>query len=163
LTDKICIAGYDTSASLLLADLPASTNTLSDRARRSHGPLGRRSAIQQQSLDGVLLVGALGRAALSKIAAYALIVEAKDEAAAAFYRHHGFIALSDPPLILSLPLATSRFSKTNHENSAIRRTGHIASRIPIQVPYAFNAFAAHCHKLGTLRAALIKAPLYQLS
>jgi len=33
-------------------------------------------------------------------------VDAKDEAAAAFYRHHGFIALPDAPLTLFLPLAT---------------------------------------------------------
>jgi hypothetical protein len=35
-----------------------------------------------------------------------LVVDAKDEAAAAFYRHHGCIALPNSPLILFLPLAT---------------------------------------------------------
>jgi len=34
------------------------------------------------------------------------MVDAKDEAAAAFYRHHGFTALPDSPLTLFLPLAT---------------------------------------------------------
>jgi hypothetical protein len=34
------------------------------------------------------------------------LVEAKDDPAAAFYRHHGFIALSDAPMKLFLPLAT---------------------------------------------------------
>jgi hypothetical protein len=33
-------------------------------------------------------------------------VDAKDDAAAAFYRHHGFMALPDSPLTLFLPLAT---------------------------------------------------------
>jgi hypothetical protein len=37
-----------------------------------------------------------------------LVVEAKDEAAAAFYRHHAFLALPDSPLTLFLPLATAR-------------------------------------------------------
>jgi hypothetical protein len=41
----------------------------------------------------------------SEIAAYALIVDARDESAAAFYRHHGFIALSSMPMCLFLPLA----------------------------------------------------------
>jgi hypothetical protein len=35
------------------------------------------------------------------------MVEAKDKAAADFYRHHGFIALPDSPLTLFLPLATA--------------------------------------------------------
>lgn len=38
------------------------------------------------------------------MAAHALIVDAKDEAAAAFYRHFGFIACADQPLLLWLPL-----------------------------------------------------------
>ncbi len=33
----------------------------------------------------------------SEIAAYALMVDAKDDQAAAFYEHHGFIALSETP------------------------------------------------------------------
>ena len=40
------------------------------------------------------------------LAAYALVVDAKDEVAAAFYRYHGFIALPAAPLTLFLPLAT---------------------------------------------------------
>jgi hypothetical protein len=34
------------------------------------------------------------------------MVDAKDDAAAAFYRHHGFIPLPDSPLAMFLPLAT---------------------------------------------------------
>jgi hypothetical protein len=34
-------------------------------------------------------------------------VDAKDEQAAAFYRHHGFLALQSDPLTLFLPLATA--------------------------------------------------------
>jgi hypothetical protein len=37
-----------------------------------------------------------------------MMVDSKDEVvAAAFYRHHGFIALPDSPLTLFLPLATT--------------------------------------------------------
>ena len=60
------------------------------------------------------MADALDRAARSEIAAHALMVEAKDETAAAFYRHHGFIAPPDSPLTLFLPLATALASwKTN--------------------------------------------------
>jgi hypothetical protein len=34
------------------------------------------------------------------------VVDAKDEAAADFYKHHGFMALPDSPLTLFLPLVT---------------------------------------------------------
>jgi len=58
-----------------------------------------------------LLDDAIDRAAYSEIAAYALMVDAKDEVAVAFYRHHGFIALPDSPLALFLPLATMLASR----------------------------------------------------
>jgi len=48
----------------------------------------------------------LVRAVRLEIAAHALMVDAKDEAAEAFYRHHGFIALPDSPRTLFLLLAT---------------------------------------------------------
>jgi hypothetical protein len=38
------------------------------------------------------------------VAAYALIVDAKDNAAAAFYRHYGFDTCSGNPSMLYLPL-----------------------------------------------------------
>ena len=64
-------------------------------------------------LGGALLADALDRAARSEIAAYALMVDAKDEAAAAFYQHHGFIALPDAPRTLFLPLATIQPSRNS--------------------------------------------------
>ena len=42
--------------------------------------------------------------ARGQIAAYALIVDAKDDAAKAFYVHFGFTPLLDAPLALYLPL-----------------------------------------------------------
>ena len=48
------------------------------------------------------------RVASAEIAAYALTVDANDEPAAAFYRHHGFMAWPQTPLTLFLPQATVR-------------------------------------------------------
>lgn len=114
LADGQRIAGYYTlaSASLLLTDLPANIGKKLPRyptvpAVRM-GRLAVDEAFKGRGLGGALLADALYRAANSEIAAYALLVDAKDEAAAAFYRHHGFIALPESPLVLFLPLATAR-------------------------------------------------------
>ena len=45
------------------------------------------------------------------------MVDAKDEAAAGFYRHHGFIALPDSPLTLFLPLATALASRKTNDKA----------------------------------------------
>ena len=111
------IAGYYTlaSASLLLADLPVSTGKKLPRYPTVPAVRMGRLAVDQpfkgKGLGGALLADALDRAARSEIAAYALMVDAKDEAAAAFYRHHGFIALPDSPRSLFLPLATVQSSR----------------------------------------------------
>jgi len=46
------------------------------------------------------------RAAQYEIAAYARVVDAKDDQARAFYEHHGLIAYPDAPLTLFLALAS---------------------------------------------------------
>lgn len=109
--------GYYTlaSASLLLADLPASTGKKLLRyptvpAVRM-GRLAVDQAFKGNGLGGALLADALDRAARSEITAYALMVDAKDEATVAFYLHHGFITLPDSPRTLFLPLATVRPSR----------------------------------------------------
>lgn len=114
LADGNRIAGYYTlaSASLLLADLPPGIGKELPRypsvpAVRM-GRLVVDQAFKGQGLGGALLADALDRVARAEIAAYALMVDAKDEAAAAFYRHHGFIALPDSPLSLFLSLAVVR-------------------------------------------------------
>ena len=112
LTTEWRIASYYTlsSASLLLADLPADTRKRLPRYPTVPAVRMGRLAVDQtfvgQGLGGALLADALYRAARSEIAAYALMVDAKDEAAVAFYRHHGFMALPDSPRVLFLPLAT---------------------------------------------------------
>ena len=116
LADGQRIAGYYTlaSASLLLADLPASTSKKLPRYPTVPAVRMGRLAIDQafkgQGLGGALLADALDRAARAEIAAYALMVDAKDKSAADFYRHHGFIALPDSPRTLFLPLATVHLS-----------------------------------------------------
>jgi ribosomal protein S18 acetylase RimI-like enzyme len=108
------VAGYYTlsSASLVLADLPDGASKKLPRYPTVPAVRMGRLAVDQdfhgQGLGSALLADALNRAARSEIAAYALIVDAKDESAAAFYRHHGFIALPNSPSILFLPLATVR-------------------------------------------------------
>lgn len=112
LTKELRVAGYYTlaSASVPLTDLPADIGKKLPRYPMVPAVLMGRLAVDRefkgQGLGGALLADALSRAALSQIAAYALIVDAKDESAAAFYQHHGFISLPDSPLKLFLPLAT---------------------------------------------------------
>lgn len=106
------VAGYYTlaSASVPLTNL---TNNLAKKLPRypsiptlRMGRLAVDQAIKGQGLGAALLADALDRAIHSEIAAYALVVGAKDDVAAAFYQHHGFVALPDTPLTLFLPLAS---------------------------------------------------------
>lgn len=112
LTDEQRIAGYYTlaSASLLLVDLPASICKKLPRYPTVPAVRMGRLAVDQaftgQGLGGALLADALVRARRSEIAAYALVVDAKDDTAAAFYGYHGFLTLPDSPYTLFLPLAT---------------------------------------------------------
>ena len=112
LTHEQRLAGYYTlaSTSLLLSDLPAAIGKKLPRYPSVPAVRMGRLAVDQhfkgQGLGGALLADALDRAASAEIAAYAMMVDAKDESAASFYRHHGFIVLPDSPLTLFLPLAT---------------------------------------------------------
>lgn len=60
---------------------------------------------QGQGVGGVLLVDAMLRALRAEISGFTLLVDAKNERAAAFYRHHGFMRLQDASNTLFLPLA----------------------------------------------------------
>ena len=105
------VAGYYTlaSSSMILAELP--TEAARKLPRYPLVPAVRmgRLAVDQafvgQGLGGALLADALMRSARAEIAAFALVVDAKDQKAKRFYEHHGFTALPDSPLILFLPLA----------------------------------------------------------
>lgn len=104
------IAGYYTLAAggVPLADLPAS---LAKRLPRYPSvPVARvgRLAVDQafhgQRLGGALLADAAVRATRSEVAVFAMVVDARDDLAAAFYRHHGFESFGgkDRQLIVSL-------------------------------------------------------------
>jgi GNAT superfamily N-acetyltransferase len=107
-TDKI--AGYYTLAAggVLLSDL---SEVLAKKLPRYPsvpvawvGRLAIDKAFQGQKLGAALLADAALRAARSEVAVYALVVDAKDEAAEAFYRHHGFVAFGSKPRQFMMPL-----------------------------------------------------------
>lgn len=106
------IAGFYTLAatSVALTDLPASNAKKLPRYPLAPavrmGRLAVSSAHQGLGLGAALLANALQRAANADIAAYAFVVDAKDDQAAKFYRHHGFISLPDATKTLFLPLAS---------------------------------------------------------
>lgn len=108
------LAGYYTlaSASVLFTDLPGTIAKKLPRYPSVPAVRLGRLAIDQtfkgKGLGSALLADALTRALRSDIATYAMIVDAKDKSAAAFYTHHGFMALTDSPLTLFLPLTTAR-------------------------------------------------------
>lgn len=114
------IAGYYTlsSASVMLGDLPPQLTRKLPRypsvpAVRM-GRLAVDQAFKGRGLGAALLADALMRVLRSEIAAYALVVDAKDEDAAGFYRHHGFIETANEPLALFLPLAAVPGFSSSH-------------------------------------------------
>lgn len=113
LTHDQRIAGFYTLAStaLLLSELPEKLGKKLPRYPSVPAVRMGRLAVDQDfkglGLGGALLADALDRAIRAKIAVYALVVDAKDESAAAFYRHHGLMALPSQPMTLFLPLATA--------------------------------------------------------
>jgi predicted GNAT family N-acyltransferase len=74
------------------------------------GRLACRADRRGEGLGKLLIACAVERClqARRQVAAYALIVDAKDEQAAAFYRHYGFARCADTPLTLYLPLGMVR-------------------------------------------------------
>ncbi|WP_321891666.1 GNAT family N-acetyltransferase [Burkholderia cenocepacia] len=110
--DGNVVAGYYTlsAASVALTDLPHAIARKLPRYPAipvvRMGRLAVDQAYRGRRLGAALLVNALQRAAKSEIAAVALRVDAKDETAAAFYRHFGFAPLTSDPLALFMPLAT---------------------------------------------------------
>ena len=107
------IAAYYTFAatSFPLADLPPElTKRLPRYAALPAGLIGRLAVDQRfrsQRLGGALIMDATRRAANADPSIFALVVDAKDEAAAAFYRHVGFQPFASRPMSLFLPIATA--------------------------------------------------------
>jgi ribosomal protein S18 acetylase RimI-like enzyme len=107
------IAGYYTLAmgSIVLDDLPESV--AKKLPRYPQVPVARlgRLAVdvnyRGQKLGGSLLADAIARTAQSEIAAYAMVVDAKNKNAVAFYEHFGFLKLARNPKTLFLPLSNA--------------------------------------------------------
>lgn len=106
------VAGYYTlaSTSIVLGDLPEHLAQKLPRYPSIPAVLMGRLAVDKrytgQGLGAALLADALWRAAHAEIAAYALLVDAKDEMAVQFYRHFGFLSFNDQPFKLFYPLAS---------------------------------------------------------
>ena len=106
------ILGYYTlaSASVLLSELPELFLKKLPRYPTIPAVCMGRLAVSTQHkglvIGAGLLADALLRSASNEIAAYSLIVDAKDAKAAAFYQHHGFMLLGANPARLFLPLAS---------------------------------------------------------
>jgi GNAT superfamily N-acetyltransferase len=60
-----------------------------------------------RGLGAALLADAVRRTLLAPPAVFTLLVDAKNDRASAFYRHHGFRPLASQPRTLFLPLATA--------------------------------------------------------
>lgn len=69
------------------------------------GRLAVDQTFRGQGIGGALLIDAIARALRAEPAIFAMIVDAKDEAAARFYLHHGFQRFTSRPMSLYLPLA----------------------------------------------------------
>jgi GNAT superfamily N-acetyltransferase len=69
---------------------------------------------QGKGLGGIVLVDALLRTARAELGVFAILVDAKDEAAGRFYQHYGFTALPGAERRLCLPigLALRKFGET---------------------------------------------------
>jgi GNAT superfamily N-acetyltransferase len=112
--DSNVIAGYYTlsAASIPLSDLAEAQARKLPRYPVLPAALIGRLAIdrryQGQGLGAALLFDAIARAIRADAAVFALLVDAKDEAAARFYRHHGFAAFAASPARMFLPVATAR-------------------------------------------------------
>jgi GNAT superfamily N-acetyltransferase len=108
------LAGYYSlsAASISLGRLPKETARRLPKYPDVPAALVGRLAVDRRfrgrGLGAVLLFDAVKRAAESELAVFAVLVDAKDDEAVAFYRKHGFIALEDADRKLFLPIETAR-------------------------------------------------------
>lgn len=107
------IAGFYTlaAASIPVHDLPDDQTRRLPRYPVMPAALIGRLAVDRRfkgkQLGAALLFDAVLRALRAEPAVLTVIVDAKDETAAAFYRHHGFQAFDSRPSRLFLPIGTA--------------------------------------------------------
>ncbi len=105
------VAGYYTlsAASIALADLPPRLAKILPRYPSIPATLMGRLAVDRsrrgRGLGELLLFDAFSRTLRSEIASYAFVVDAKDDAAQAFYERYRFLRLPSAGRRLFLPLA----------------------------------------------------------
>jgi len=106
------IAAYYTlsAASIPVVDLPPEeTKRLPRYPTLPAVRIGRLAVdqrFQRRGLGAALLLNAAHRSLQAHVAAFTLLVDAKNDSAVAFYRRHGFRCLPSQPRTLFLPLAT---------------------------------------------------------
>ena len=107
------VAGFYTiaAAGILTVDLPPDiTKRLPRYPTLPAVRIGRLAVdrrFQGRGLAGALLADAAVKALREPAAAFALLVDAKNDAAVTFYEHHGFQRLASQPRVLFLPLGTA--------------------------------------------------------
>jgi predicted GNAT family N-acyltransferase len=115
LPPSAAVVGYYTlsNTSMRAADLPPAVVKGLPRYPLLPATLLGRLAVHEAErgagLGSLLLLDALARSLRSETASMAVVVDAKDEAAAAFYRSHDFIPLSDRRLFLPMATIASLF------------------------------------------------------
>ncbi len=74
------------------------------------GRLANAVAVRGQGFGSLLVIDALRRIVevSNNVGVSLIMVDAKDDQAASFYRHYGFVPLLDAPLRLVLPVGTAR-------------------------------------------------------
>ena len=77
------------------------------------GRLATHLKFQGRGLGSAMLMNAAHRTLQDAAAAYALLVDAKNDRAVAFYKHHGFRMLVSQPRTLFLPLVTAQKALVN--------------------------------------------------
>ena len=114
-TETGCIAGYYTlsASNIPLANIAEEmTKRLPRYPALPVARLGRFAVdkdFQSRRIGGGLLWDALMRSARSEIAVFALVVDAKNDQAESFYRHHGFVSFGSIPRKLILPFSQLSF------------------------------------------------------
>lgn len=113
ITTGDAIAGYYTlaSGSIPITELPPEIAKRLPRYPTLPAVRIGRLAVDEkfrgQGFGRLLLWDAAARALRAEQANFTLLVDAKDDAAVAFYRHYGFVAFTTAPRVLFLPLATA--------------------------------------------------------
>jgi predicted N-acetyltransferase YhbS len=111
--DSNVVVGYYTfsATGVPLLDLPEDMTKRLPRYPIVPAALIGRLAVDQRyhgkRLGAALLFDAIERAVQSHAAIFAIVVDAKDEAAVTFYKHQGFRAFASRPRSLILPIETA--------------------------------------------------------